>query len=242
MVREPLAAHPGSGGSSSAPGQCAPGAGCGREAIAPLRRDEPDPQPTGTGRPGGRGVVERGATGPPQAGWAFGGIVLCRCGRAGAGDAAAAGAGVGLGSNRGGQRVALTLGIAIWLAPWDRWPRRASLALVPPAFALIAMGNVFSGADLYTYGVFFVVAFVVGRPGPSATHVGRPGAAGGRRLHPAAVLPARHPGVRADLGGDHHPGVCAGRGGNRVGRGQAGADRAGPGAGTGPGRAPSRTR
>src|SRR6185437_13571913 len=54
--------------------------------------------------------------------------------------------------------VALTLGIAIWFAPWDRWPRRASLALVPPAFALIAMGNVFSGADLYTYGVFFVVA------------------------------------------------------------------------------------
>src|SRR5947207_15845260 len=39
--------------------------------------------------------------------------------------------------------VALALGIAIWFAPWDRWPRQASLALVPPAFALIAMGNVF---------------------------------------------------------------------------------------------------
>jgi len=50
--------------------------------------------------------------------------------------------------------VALALGIAIWFAPWERWPRRASLALVPPAFALIAMGNVFSGADLHTYGVF----------------------------------------------------------------------------------------
>src|SRR5947207_15213131 len=51
--------------------------------------------------------------------------------------------------------VALALGIAVWFAPWDRWPRRASLALVPPALALIAMGNVFSGEDLHTYGVFF---------------------------------------------------------------------------------------
>jgi signal transduction histidine kinase len=56
--------------------------------------------------------------------------------------------------------VALALGIAIWFAPWERWPRAASLAIVPPAFALIAMGNTFGGADLHTYGVFFVVAFV----------------------------------------------------------------------------------
>jgi signal transduction histidine kinase len=56
--------------------------------------------------------------------------------------------------------VALALGIAIWLAPWERWPRGASLGIVPPAFALIALGNVFGGADLHTYGVFFVVAFV----------------------------------------------------------------------------------
>jgi hypothetical protein len=56
--------------------------------------------------------------------------------------------------------VALALGTAIWLAPWEIWPRRASLGIVPPAFALIALGNVFGGADLHTYGVFFVVAFV----------------------------------------------------------------------------------
>src|SRR5437762_3602113 len=56
--------------------------------------------------------------------------------------------------------VALALGTAIWLAPWERWPRRASLGIVPPAFALIALGNVFGGATLHTYGVFFVVAFV----------------------------------------------------------------------------------
>jgi signal transduction histidine kinase len=66
--------------------------------------------------------------------------------------------------------VALALGIAIWLAPWDRWPRAASLAIVPPAFALIALGNAFGGEDLHTYGVFFVVAFVwVGMAHPSGT-------------------------------------------------------------------------
>jgi signal transduction histidine kinase len=56
--------------------------------------------------------------------------------------------------------VALALGIAIWCAPWERWLRQASLAIVPPAFALIAVGNAFGGEDLHTYGVFFVVAFV----------------------------------------------------------------------------------
>jgi signal transduction histidine kinase len=66
--------------------------------------------------------------------------------------------------------VALALGIVVWFAPWERWPRRASLALVPPAFALIAMGNDFSGADLYAYGVFFVVAFVwIGMAHPPGT-------------------------------------------------------------------------
>jgi signal transduction histidine kinase len=52
------------------------------------------------------------------------------------------------------------VGVAFWLAPWERWPRRASLAVAPLAFALIALGNVFGGADLRLYGVFFVVAFV----------------------------------------------------------------------------------
>jgi len=56
--------------------------------------------------------------------------------------------------------AALALGVAIWVAPWERWPRGASLAIVPPAFALIALGNVFGGEDLHAYGVFFVVAFV----------------------------------------------------------------------------------
>ena len=44
-------------------------------------------------------------------------------------------------------------------APWDAWPRVTSLILVPPAFALIALGNLYGGRE-HTYGVFFVVAFV----------------------------------------------------------------------------------
>jgi hypothetical protein len=56
--------------------------------------------------------------------------------------------------------LALVLGLAIWMAPWGAWPRRAGLVLVPPSFALIALANTFGGTDLYTYGVFFVVAYV----------------------------------------------------------------------------------
>lgn len=55
--------------------------------------------------------------------------------------------------------LALAIGVFAWIAPWDRWPRRASLVLVPPAFALIAVGNVYGGSSLHTYGIFFVVAF-----------------------------------------------------------------------------------
>jgi signal transduction histidine kinase len=66
--------------------------------------------------------------------------------------------------------AALACGIAIWYAPWARWPRAASLAIVPPAFALIAVGNVFGGEDLHTYGVYFVVAFVwIGMAHPPRT-------------------------------------------------------------------------
>jgi len=56
--------------------------------------------------------------------------------------------------------VALVVGVAVWFAPWGRWPRWASLWLVPPGFAMIAVANVFGGSDLRAYGVFFVVAFV----------------------------------------------------------------------------------
>src|SRR5690349_2354699 len=52
--------------------------------------------------------------------------------------------------------AALAVGIAVWFAPWGNWPQRATVALVPPAFALIAFANAFGGSDVRTYGVFFV--------------------------------------------------------------------------------------
>ena len=86
--------------------------------------------------------------------------------------------------------VALASGIAIWFAPWERWPRRASLAIVPPAFALIAVGNVFGGADLHTYGVFFVVAFVwIGMAHPPRTAAAMAPLAAAAYILPLFFLP-----------------------------------------------------
>lgn len=56
--------------------------------------------------------------------------------------------------------VAVAAGVCSWLAPWDRWPRSASLALVPVALGLIAAGNSFGGSDPRAYGIFFIVVFV----------------------------------------------------------------------------------
>jgi signal transduction histidine kinase len=53
----------------------------------------------------------------------------------------------------------VTAGCFAMFAPWDAWPRSTSLILVPLAFALIALGNLYGGRA-HTYGVFFVVAFV----------------------------------------------------------------------------------
>ena len=86
--------------------------------------------------------------------------------------------------------AALALGVAIWLAPWGRWPRWASLAVVPPAFALIAVGNAFGGADLHTYGVFFVVAFVwIGIAHPQRSSAAMAPLAAAAYILPLFVLP-----------------------------------------------------
>ncbi len=56
--------------------------------------------------------------------------------------------------------VAVAIGAAVWVAPWDRWPRSSTLWLVPPAFGLIALTNVYGGSDPYSFAVYFVVVFV----------------------------------------------------------------------------------
>jgi signal transduction histidine kinase len=86
--------------------------------------------------------------------------------------------------------AALACGIAIWFAPWGRWPRAASLAIVPPAFALIAVGNAFGGEDLHTYGVFFVVAFVwIGMAHPPRTSAALAPLAAAAYILPLSFLP-----------------------------------------------------
>jgi signal transduction histidine kinase len=56
--------------------------------------------------------------------------------------------------------TSMVIGCVVWFVPWERLPRRATLPLVPLGFALIAGGNIVGGTDYFTYGVFFVIAFV----------------------------------------------------------------------------------
>jgi signal transduction histidine kinase len=68
--------------------------------------------------------------------------------------------------------VACAIGIAAWLAPWHKWPRQASLGLMPPAFALIALANSYGGANQQVYEIFFLVAFAwIGMAHPPYTSV-----------------------------------------------------------------------
>jgi diguanylate cyclase (GGDEF)-like protein len=52
---------------------------------------------------------------------------------------------------------ASTVGALTIVLPWQRWSPRASLALVPPALALIAFGNAFGPQQALDYGVYFAV-------------------------------------------------------------------------------------
>ena len=160
MMREPLAAQPGSRGAAARAGQL-------HRALATAARPLRDLRVQGPIRGASAWVGRTGALplndGPAGrrklygrlaavffAGSGVVGLVTLPLPAPGSNPAATAAV----------YAVALTVGTAIWLAPWERWPRPASLGIVPPAFALIALGNVFGGANLHTYGVFFVVAFV----------------------------------------------------------------------------------
>src|SRR5688500_2817384 len=55
--------------------------------------------------------------------------------------------------------LAVLTGAVCWVLPWHRWPRKATLPLIPVAFTLIAAGACASHRP-YTYGVYWVVAFV----------------------------------------------------------------------------------
>ncbi|MEX2394718.1 MAG: diguanylate cyclase, partial [Actinomycetota bacterium] len=68
------------------------------------------------------------------------------------------------GINRGAVLVVAALAVCIggltYLLPWQLWPKKATLVLLPVAFVLIGLGNYFGSARSYSYSVYFVVAFV----------------------------------------------------------------------------------
>lgn len=77
----------------------------------------------------------------------------------------------------GGLRVlniaCIGLGLLIGLLPWERWDNRATLALVPGAFALVVTGRWFDPTNLGSlYALWFVVIFGwIGSWHPSRTSV-----------------------------------------------------------------------
>ncbi|MGH8975431.1 MAG: hypothetical protein ACRD0C_19775, partial [Acidimicrobiia bacterium] len=56
--------------------------------------------------------------------------------------------------------VCLALGAGVAMLPWERWPARATLAICPLAFAVIAVANQRGGVSTYSYAPFFIVMFM----------------------------------------------------------------------------------
>jgi len=80
------------------------------------------------------------------------------------------------GANRSGLVIlgllSVTCGGVIWILPWSRWRRSATLWIVPLALAAIALHDRFTGGDGFTYATFFLVAFVwIGLAHPQGTSV-----------------------------------------------------------------------
>jgi diguanylate cyclase (GGDEF)-like protein len=53
--------------------------------------------------------------------------------------------------------ASLLIGAFTWVAPWERWPSRASFCLAPAALVLIAVANVYGSPQPYDYAVFYVI-------------------------------------------------------------------------------------
>jgi len=56
--------------------------------------------------------------------------------------------------------AATMVGCFVWVLPWERWRRSATLCLVPPALGLIALFDHFTGNDGYIYPILYVVVFM----------------------------------------------------------------------------------
>ena len=83
--------------------------------------------------------------------------------------------------------LAVILGLIVPALPWDRWPPRASLALLPPSLAMVGAAETIGGLPPYSYAVCYVIIFVwIGltqRPGTAC------------RVAPFAILAYVAPGV-----------------------------------------------
>ncbi len=67
--------------------------------------------------------------------------------------------------------IAIGLGVITWFLPWERLPWWSNLLLLPIALTILSFGNLFNGSAPYSYGSYYVVAFVwlgmAHRPGTS---------------------------------------------------------------------------
>lgn len=65
--------------------------------------------------------------------------------------------------------AAVAIGAVVFLLPWHRWPRQATLVLIPVSFALIGLGNTFK-QDPWTYAIYYVLVFCwIGMAHPRGT-------------------------------------------------------------------------
>lgn len=53
----------------------------------------------------------------------------------------------------------MLIGVGVWLLPWQRWQRPATLRLVPLALLCIALSNTVGGQDPWEWSLFFLVVF-----------------------------------------------------------------------------------
>ncbi len=56
--------------------------------------------------------------------------------------------------------LCILVGALIPRLPWERWPARATLAITPFAFGLIALANERGGVSTYSYAPFFILVFM----------------------------------------------------------------------------------
>ncbi|MEO8422277.1 MAG: diguanylate cyclase [Actinomycetota bacterium] len=56
--------------------------------------------------------------------------------------------------------IGVAIGVAAWFAPWERWPRRATLVIAPPAFALFAAAVLLGSYNSSTNALYYMLVFV----------------------------------------------------------------------------------